>query len=592
MFGLSGCGGWIEFSRNSGWVYSPDREAGVLAAADCFARHLLRTALWGAVLAATALGQSGVPCSTCHEDQSKKIQASTHAQVDCATCHPRHENFPHASGIPKPACAQCHPQVARDDASGVHGQARRSGGAAPDCATCHGSPHQTLRPSSEAFRQAVPSTCGMCHDAVVAAYRQSVHGKALAAGIRNAPLCTDCHGEHNIIAPKQAGSPVNPSHIRATCARCHGDVRLSRRFGLPSDVVVSFDASFHGLAAQSGIQSVANCASCHGYHNILASSDPKSTINAKNLPATCGKCHPGAGTRFALGPIHWLKGGKEPPAVAWVRDLYIGIIPFTIGLMLLHNLADWLRKLYRTRLRPGPRAVTQPVSRTAGRAPMLPEVRMYRLERVQHALLLTSFFVLAWTGFALKYPDQWWARPLLTWEHVFPVRATVHRIAGSVMIGVALLHCISLIASRRLRHHWREMWPRLGDAREGFLNLAYLLGLRAKKPRLSSHGYVEKAEYWAVVWGTAVMALTGLALWAVKYTLVWFPKTWLDVATSVHFYEAILATLSILVWHFYFVIFDPEVYPMDTAWLSGESVRVREPHDTPGHSEDRESSKS
>jgi cytochrome b subunit of formate dehydrogenase len=122
------------------------------------------------------------------------------------------------------------------------------------------------------------------------------------------------------------------------------------------------------------------------------------------------------------------------------------------------------------------------------------------------------------------------------------------------------------------------LWPRVGDVREGFLNFTYLLGLHWRKPRVSSHSYVEKAEYWAVVWGTAVMALTGLMLWAVDYTLVWLPKSWLDIATAVHFYEALLATLSIVIWHFYFVIFDPEVYPVDTAWLNGTSVRKREAH--------------
>jgi cytochrome b subunit of formate dehydrogenase len=203
---------------------------------------------------------------------------------------------------------------------------------------------------------------------------------------------------------------------------------------------------------------------------------------------------------------------------------------------------------------------------------------MYRMERLQHALLLVSFSVLAWTGFALKYPDQWWARPLLAWEEHFPLRATIHRIAGAVLIGVALLHVVTLVASRKLRAHWKEMWPRVGDAREGSLNLLYLLGLRRRKPKLSSHGYVEKAEYWAVVWGTAIMAATGVLLWAVNYTLAWLPKSWLDVATAIHFYEAVLATLSIVVWHFYFVIFDPEVYPMDTAWLTGESPRQRETH--------------
>jgi len=351
-------------------------------------------------------------------------------------------------------------------------------------------------------------------------------------------------------------------------------VRLSRKFGLPSDRVLTFDASFHGLASKSGSQSIANCASCHGYHNILPSSDPKSTVNVKNLPATCGHCHHGAGSRFALGPIHWVEGGKEPAGVRWVRNLYLGMIPVFIGLMFVHNLADWIRKLFRLRFL----AMAGIAPRTSTPSHLSAEVRMYAPERIQYALLLVSCAILAWTGFALKYPDQWWARPLLAWESVFPVRATIHRIAGAVMIGVSLVHMVSLTASRRLRGHWMEMWPRVGDAREGLLNFAWLLGLRKQKPRLSAHGYVEKAEYWAVVWGTGVMALTGVLLWAVNYTLAWLPKSWLDIATAVHFYEALLATLSIVVWHFYFVIFDPEVYPMDTAWLTGVSPRKRDSH--------------
>jgi cytochrome b subunit of formate dehydrogenase len=543
-------------------------------------RSLVRVALGAAAVAGLAMGQQGTECSSCH-DQAKKIQSSTHARVDCATCHPRHDKYPHPAGVAKPECAQCHPQVARDNARGVHGLARKAGNeAAPDCGVCHGSPHETLRPASQQFRQAVPDTCGMCHDEVVRQFRQSVHGKALAAGIRNAPLCTDCHGEHAIIAPSQSGSLVNRAHIRDTCARCHGDVRLNRKFGLPADRVLSFDASFHGLAARAGSQSVANCASCHGYHNILPSSDPRSTVNSKNLPATCGKCHPGAGRRFSLGQVHLVEGGKEPAGVRFVRDLYVGMIPLFIGLMFVHNLADWLRKVYRLRLRPG---VGSPGSALgAGRILLPPEVRMYGPERILHASLLVCFAVLVWTGFALKYPDQWWARPWLAWEGTFPVRATVHRIAGAVLIAVSLAHVISLVTSGRLRRHWRELWPRVGDAREGFLNFAYLLGLRSRQPRVSSHSYAEKAEYWAVVWGTAVMALTGLMLWAVDYTLAWLPKSWLDIATAVHFYEAVLATLSIVVWHFYFVIFDPEVYPVDTAWLNGSSARKRAAH----HSDD------
>jgi cytochrome b subunit of formate dehydrogenase len=87
---------------------------------------------------------------------------------------------------------------------------------------------------------------------------------------------------------------------------------------------------------------------------------------------------------------------------------------------------------------------------------------------------------------------------------------------------------------------------------------------------------MEKVEYWAVVWGAVVMGLTGALLWFNNWSLQQFPKLWLDVATAVHYYEAVLACLAIVIWHFYTVIFDPDVYPMDTAWLTGRTVRRRE----------------
>jgi hypothetical protein len=69
------------------------------------------------------------------------------------------------------------------------------------------------------------------------------------------------------------------------------------------------------------------------------------------------------------------------------------------------------------------------------------------------------------------------------------------------------------------------------------------------------------------------MALTGVLLWAHTYVLAWLPGIVLNVAGSIHFNEAVLASLAIVVWHFYRVIFDPDVYPVDPAWLNGYSVR-------------------
>ena len=507
-------------------------------------------------------------CSSCH-DQAIKLAKSAHADLTCDTCHEQHEQYPHPSGIPKPVCTTCHLDQAGQYANGVHGQAAKKGNAAaPDCGLCHGSAHELLPTKSPAFRAAVPDTCGMCHADVAAQFRSSVHGQALARGVNEAPLCTDCHGEHEILPPANASSPVNQAHIRDTCGSCHGDVRLTRKFGMPSDRLLSFDSSYHGLAAKAGDQTVANCASCHGVHNILPPSDAKSTINPKNLAQTCGQCHPGAGTRFAISQVHVVEGRTEPPATRWVREFYLLLIPVTLGLMLLHNAGDWVRKMLRLRFGVGkPR-------RPAGAAHAGP--RMLPFERLQHAVLAVSFLTLVVTGFALKFSDQWWARPVLLMEGTISMRSLIHRIAAVVFLCVAVTHLISLIASRRLRTHWKQMLPKTNDAREALSGFAYNMGLGSEPPARSPHSYIEKAEYWALIWGTVVMAATGLLLWANNLAMRLLPKLWLDVATSIHFYEAILAAAAILIWHFYSVIFDPDVYPLDTSFLFEHRPKTHE----------------
>jgi len=525
-------------------------------------------------------GAAPPACASCHE-QGQKLAKSAHAALTCDTCHQSHEKVPHPANIAKPVCGTCHADQAGDYAQGVHGQARKGGNeGAPDCSLCHGGAHDLLPPKSQAFRAAVPDTCGMCHTEVVEQFRSSVHGTALARGITQAPLCTDCHGEHKILKHTNAASSVNASNIRDTCGSCHGDVRLTRKFGMPSDRLVSFDSSFHGLAAKSGSQTVANCASCHGVHNILPSSDPKSMVNPKNLPKTCGKCHQGAGTRFAISQVHVAEGATEPEALKWVRQFYLLIIPVTIGLMLLHQGGDWIRKAIRLRFQQARPIHILRAADYAGRDTDY-EIRMLPFERIQHAVLALSFLTLVWTGFALKYPDQWWARPLLLLEGAHSMRSLIHRVAAAVFIGISVTHLVSLISSRKLRDHWKEMLPNTNDPREALSGFAYNLGLGDHPPVRSPHSYIEKAEYWAVVWGAIVMISSGTLLWANNLSMRLLPKAWLDISTSVHFYEALLATLAIVVWHFYSVIFDPDVYPINTAFLTGKTVK--QPAAVTGH---------
>jgi cytochrome b subunit of formate dehydrogenase len=110
--------------------------------------------------------------------------------------------------------------------------------------------------------------------------------------------------------------------------------------------------------------------------------------------------------------------------------------------------------------------------------------------------------------------------------------------------------------------------------------MRYNVGLSKQKPMYGRFSYVEKSEYWALVWGTLVMAVTGLVMWLDNTSIGLLTKLGYDVSRTIHFYEAWLATLAILVWHIYFVVFNPDSYPMNTAWLTGTLTEreMREEH--------------
>jgi cytochrome b subunit of formate dehydrogenase len=108
--------------------------------------------------------------------------------------------------------------------------------------------------------------------------------------------------------------------------------------------------------------------------------------------------------------------------------------------------------------------------------------------------------------------------------------------------------------------------------------MRYNLDIESQRPKFGEFNYAEKFEYWAFIWGMVVMTITGVLLWFENFSLTYLPKMATDVATTIHFYEAALATLAIFFWHLYWVIYDPEVYPMDAAWWHGRSpdARIRE----------------
>jgi formate dehydrogenase gamma subunit len=517
-------------------------------------------------------------CMDCHSDKTlfktnaagkaislfvdeTRLKASVHKTNSCASCHAditsKHPDD-NVAALP-PNCASCHERQSESYGASVHGLALAQGRKdAATCSDCHDG-HTILPPTSPESPlhfSRLAQTCGNCHDQAAKDVEESVHGKAVAAGHRDAPTCTDCHSEHKIVGLKSS-SPLKIS--AEICSNCHASERLNTKYNLPSDRVKTFFESYHGLAAQYGSTLAANCASCHGVHKILPSSDPRSTIYKTNLVVTCGKCHPGATENFAESKVHVdVASARSGDTFGvkvnwWVRRVYLVLIVGTIGFMLAHNLLLFGKKVAAR-------------FRAAG----LSIVRMNRPQRIQHVVLAVSFIVLAVTGFALKFPDSWIAKALGSNE---AFRGWTHRIAGIVLLAVGIYHLYYIVARKEGRQLVKDMLPKPKDLADLGQNARYLGGLSNEKPRIARFGYAEKMEYWAVIWGTIIMGVTGLMIWFKMDVTRLLPRWAVDVALTIHYYEAILACLAIIVWHFYHVIFDPDIYPLNWACWNGKVSR-------------------
>jgi len=137
------------------------------------------------------------------------------------------------------------------------------------------------------------------------------------------------------------------------------------------------------------------------------------------------------------------------------------------------------------------------------------------------------------------------------------------------MVVDSIYHIFYLSFTERGRQLFKDLLPTIKDVKDAIGVFKYNIGLSPVKPKLDRFSYAEKAEYWALIWGTVVMTITGIIMWFENTFIGIFTKLGYDIARTIHYFEAWLAFLSILVWHFYFVLFNPDVYPMSLAWIKG-----------------------
>ncbi len=280
---------------------------------------------------------AGLNCVACHTDISR-YPHHVEEQVTCTSCHPDEGGQDKSTYKPlrvqlpfadyremtlsiNEACRSCHEEEFKMAGDSVHVRVFERGNRdAPICVDCHGS-HDIVPPGKPRAR--VSHICGTSHRAVYSTYQNSVHGKALEDSKSNpdVPVCTDCHGTHSIPSPFTA---VFRTESPEMCADCHANEQLMEKYGISADVFKTYVADFHGTTlqlseAKSGMSPrQAVCYDCHGIHDIRRTDDPKTGIGIKeNLVDICRQCHPDVTSNF---PDAWL--GHYEPSTQDVASVY------------------------------------------------------------------------------------------------------------------------------------------------------------------------------------------------------------------------------------------------------------------------------
>ncbi len=541
-----------------------------------------------------------VVCAECHDDAQEAYNQSIHGLAasnglelfaGCKDCHGSHDILPSDDSSSytykmniESTCGHCHSRADVIAQLGLRGKGpvqayhnsvhdkilhEQPEKGAPTCISCHGAHEIYLMSDARSSFNKVnrAETCGKCHESEKEEYYSSIHWHGVERGHFESPTCNDCHGEHSIHSPQEEDAITNRLNLSSqVCANCHASQAMMARFGLDPDRIKSYNRTYHGLAVLKGSPEAANCTSCHEVHSIRSATHPESSVHPDNLQKTCGNCHEDISSEFIAISVHPIDLESRNPIGFYAKNIYIWLIFVTIGGMIIHNviiLSYYIRKK------------RQEVKNSRTYA------RFQPFEVYQHALLILSFFTLVITGFALKFPDALWVQGLTAIGLTEGLRSLIHRSAAVVMIVISLIQLGYLLFNKNGRRDLFGLLPKITDITGFWKNIRFHLGKSTERPKFGRWDYTEKAEYLALIWGTAVMVLTGFVLWFPEFFMSFLPARTFEVAEIIHYFEAWLATLAIIIWHWFFVIYHPEKYPMSVTWVDGKITEEELKHHHP-----------
>jgi cytochrome b subunit of formate dehydrogenase len=500
--------------------------------------------------------------------------------MDCGKCHgtSAHEILP-AKDQRSPVflqnqvrtCGSCHPEDEMSYRATVHGQGLYEAGlmVSAVCADCHGAhgAYYAADRRSTLHTANVAATCSKCHQFIEERLQMSVHGRGSGPGsatdqpaaggkIKRRPSCTDCHQGHHLLHAEQ---PEFRLQVASGCGNCHAE--LSSRYAL----------SMHGELTQQGYSAAANCADCHGSHDILPINDPNSRVaHGEKRLATCQKCHAHAVANFTKFDPH--ADYKDTTRFPTLHAIYNWIkYPLNIlfACFLVHAFLWFVRALVE-RIQHGGH------STLVSEQYALP--RFGSMQRALYAALIVAFLGLTLTGLSLKHSNHYWGqrlaqalggfRTVSVWHHFFAVLAIV-------ACAVYLVRTIARIVQLGKERTWRNLIfgpdslvPNGRDFRD-LLGMAGWFAGFSRKPRFERWTYWEKLDYWAIYLAAGLLGISGAMLWYPNAFCLFLPGGILNVAKMVHSEFAIYMAGVLFLMHFFHAHFRPEKFPLDLSVLTG-----------------------
>lgn len=289
----------------------------------------------------------------------EQLSHSVHSPlgIECQACHTNIQTYPHPPVTYENlrelslsyylSCQKCHSVQYEETLDSMHAEVALQGNLdAPVCTDCHGSHY--VEPPDEP-RGGISQICGRCHTEIFETYADSVHGEALLEQSNpDVPVCTDCHGVHNIQDPRTMLFRIEEPEL---CAGCHANPELMGKYGISSDVYDIYQLSWHGVDVSvfqarwpTLWHNSAICSDCHGIHNILSTENRDSMVHPNNLLETCRECHEGAPPNFVgAWTGHYRISLERTPFVFYTEVFYKSFAYFVLAVSAIYVLLQIFR---------------------------------------------------------------------------------------------------------------------------------------------------------------------------------------------------------------------------------------------------------